>query len=119
MRVWQTYHDRLAPLELAGLLRRPVVPPDREHNAHLYHVIIERTIDRAEVLAAMRAAGIDAVFHYVPLHDTKAGQRFGRTGSAMTITDDLSRRLIRLPLWCGLSGAKIDHVVAVLDRVLR
>jgi dTDP-4-amino-4,6-dideoxygalactose transaminase len=119
MRVWQAYHDRLAPLELAGQLRRPVVPPDREHNAHLYHVIIERTIDRAEVLAAMRAAGIDAVFHYVPLHDTGAGHRFGRTGSAMTITDDLSRRLIRLPLWCGLSDAKIDHVVAVLDRVLR
>jgi dTDP-4-amino-4,6-dideoxygalactose transaminase len=119
MRVWQAYHDRLAPLELAGQLRRPVVPPDREHNAHLYHVITGRGIDRAEVLTAMRAAGIDAVFHYVPLHDTKAGQRFGRAGSGMAVTDDLSRRLIRLPLWCGLSDGEIDQVVAVLSRVLR
>jgi dTDP-4-amino-4,6-dideoxygalactose transaminase len=68
----------------------------------------------------MRAAGIDAVFHYVPLHSSPAGRRFGRASGALDVTSDMSARLIRLPLWCGMTDADIDCVVdAMRDAVAR
>jgi dTDP-4-amino-4,6-dideoxygalactose transaminase len=53
----------------------------------------------------VKAEGIEAPFHYIPLHSSDAGRRFGRTVGPLTFTDDLSERLIRLPLWSGMGGA--------------
>jgi dTDP-4-amino-4,6-dideoxygalactose transaminase len=115
---WQHYHDALAPLEQKGLLRRPIVPADCTHNAHMYYVLLDSQIDRQMVLNALKSAGVHSVFHYVPLHSSPAGKRYGRVHGSMAVTDRQSERLIRLPLWVGLTPEQQDRVIAVLVAAL-
>ena len=112
---WRRYHDMLTPLEQQGLLRRPTVPSDCQHNGHLYYVVLAPEIDRQKVLDAFRQNGIGAVFHYVPLHSSPAGLRFGRAHGELALTTSLSEQLIRLPMWVGLTEPQQQRVVDVLS----
>jgi dTDP-4-amino-4,6-dideoxygalactose transaminase len=117
---WDSYHAALAPLEAKGLLRRPVVPPNCEHNAHMYYVLLPPELDRQAVLNELKRQEIFSVFHYVPLHSSPAGKRYGRVHGTMGMTEQLSERLIRLPLWVGISEAQQERVVSALtDAVCR
>lgn len=111
---WQRYHELLEPLEAKGILRRPIVPGECEHNAHMYYVLMAPEIDRQEVLDSFKRNEIWSVFHYVPLHSSPAGERYGRTHGDLDVTNRQSERLIRLPLWVGLSEEQQDRVVEVL-----
>jgi dTDP-4-amino-4,6-dideoxygalactose transaminase len=111
---WQRYHEMLAPLETDGLLRRPVIPEGCQHNAHMYYVLLSPEVERQPVLDEFRKCGIGAVFHYVPLHSAPAGKRYGRMHGDLPVTEDLSERLIRLPLWVGLTETQQERVVSVL-----
>ena len=117
--IWSRYHKALAPLERLGLLRRPVVPDNCQHNAHMYYVILANKIDRQRILNWLKQSGISAVFHYVPLHSAPGGRRYGRTSGSLDHTDDLSSQLIRLPLWIGLSEEQQNRVVQALVDALR
>jgi dTDP-4-amino-4,6-dideoxygalactose transaminase len=116
--LWNHYHESFEPLERRGILRRPIIPEGCSHNAHMYYVLLAPGADRAAVLAALENEGIQAVFHYVPLHDSPAGRRYGRVNGDLTVTDDLSSRLIRLPMWIGLQEADQDRIVDALMRIL-
>lgn len=111
---WQWYHELLEPLEAEGILRRPVVPDGCQHNAHMYYVLLNPKIERQDVLDELKRNEIWSVFHYVPLHSSPGGQRYGRTSGTLDVTDSRSERLIRLPLWVGLSKAQQEKVVQVL-----
>lgn len=115
---WERYHAILAPLEAKGLLRRPVIPEDCQHNAHMYYVLLAPEIDRQVVLSELKRHEIFSVFHYVPLHSSPAGQRYGRAHGALDITNRLSERLVRLPLWVGLTEAQQNRVVDVLANAV-
>ena len=115
---WNRYHAALAPIEEKGLLRRPVVPADCGHNAHMYYVLLAPGIDRQAVLQNLKERGIHAVFHYVPLHSSPGGRRYGRVHGSMAVTDDQSGRLVRLPLWVGLAPDLQDWIVATLSKCL-
>ncbi len=115
---WKHYHAALSPLEERGVLRRPVIPDGCQHNAHMYYVLLAPGVDRQAVLAELKRNEIGAVFHYVPLHSSPAGQRFGRAHGVLDVTNRQSGRLIRLPLWIGLKGAQQDRIVDVLSSVL-
>lgn len=115
---WQHYHDLLEPLEAKGWLRRPVVPDECQHNAHMYYVLLAPKFDRQAVLSSLKQDGINAVFHYVPLHSSPAGLRYGRVHGLMTVTDAQSERLVRLPLWVGLTEAQQNSVVESLVRAI-
>lgn len=116
--IWDHYHAALAGLESKGLLRRPIVPQDCQHNAHMYYVLLAPGVDRQAVLEALKRHAIYAVFHYVPLHSSPAGARLGRVHGSMEITDGYSARLLRLPLWLGLTRDQQDRVVSVLASAL-
>jgi dTDP-4-amino-4,6-dideoxygalactose transaminase len=116
---WQRYHEMLAPIEQQGLFRRPIVPPDCKHNGHMYYILLAPEIDRQQVLDELKRNKIHAVFHYVPLHSSPAGMRFGRAHGDLSLTTSLSQRLIRLPMWFGLSEAQQQRVVDVLSVFLR
>jgi dTDP-4-amino-4,6-dideoxygalactose transaminase len=116
---WERYHALLAPLETEGLLRRPIIPAGCTHNGHMYYVLLGEGISRDAVLAELRRRGISSVFHYVPLHSSPGGRRYGRPVGAMAVTDRLSERLVRLPLFVGLQPEQQDTVVEVLHSVLR
>lgn len=115
---WQHYHELLEPLESKGLLRRPIVPNDCQHNAHMYYVLLAPGIDRRMVLDEFKRNDIGAVFHYVPLHSSPAGERYGRVHGSLDVTDNQSKRLVRLPLWIGLSEQQQGRVVDVLKKVV-
>jgi dTDP-4-amino-4,6-dideoxygalactose transaminase len=117
--IWQRYHGMLAELEKEGLLRRPVVPANCRHNGHLYYVLLPEGSDRNEVLRELKANGVHAVFHYVPLHSSPAGRRFGRSSGDLALTTSLSERLIRLPIWIGLGEAQQQRVCDLLGTILR
>lgn len=115
---WGRYYAMTQPLEAAGLLRRPLVPVDCTHNAHMFYILLADGIDRQAVLNGLSEGGVSAVFHYVPLHSSPAGQELGRSSGPMTVTDHVHGRLIRLPLWCGLSESQQERVVDTLSAVL-
>ncbi|MGR9036452.1 MAG: dTDP-4-amino-4,6-dideoxygalactose transaminase [Gammaproteobacteria bacterium] len=111
---WKRYHELLEPLESEGLLRRPVIPSECKHNAHMYYVLLSPDIDRQFVLEEFKRNDILSVFHYIPLHSSPAGQKYGKTSGALPVTNFLSERLIRLPLWMGLTEEQQQRVVDVL-----
>ena len=114
---WQRYHELLEPLEFKGILRRPIVPDDCQHNAHMYYVLLAPEIDRKKVLDVFKRNDIWSVFHYVPLHSSPAGKRYGRVHGDLDVTNQQSERMVRLPLWVGLSDEQQYRVVDVLSRV--
>jgi dTDP-4-amino-4,6-dideoxygalactose transaminase len=116
--IWCNYHKLLEPLEESGLIRRPIVPEDCQHNGHMYYVLLDNSIDRQRVLSEMKQAGIWAVFHYVPLHNSPGGNLFGRVHGDMDVTNRQSESLIRLPMWIGLSTSQQIEVVEILQKAL-
>lgn len=115
---WNRYHDGLERLERTGVLRRPIIPADCEHNAHMYYVLLAPGTDRQALLQGLKQEQVNSVFHYVPLHSSPAGRRYGRVHGSMTVTDGCSERLLRLPLWVGITDEQQDHVMQVLVRML-
>ncbi|MGH8735953.1 MAG: dTDP-4-amino-4,6-dideoxygalactose transaminase [Burkholderiales bacterium] len=115
--LWNRYHARLEPCEQSGRIRRPVIPPGCRHNAHMYYVLLPSLEHRTRLIARLRARGIGAVFHYVPLHSSPAGRRFGRSAGPMDNTDRVSSRLLRLPLWLGLDAGVPDAVAREIDAL--
>jgi len=114
MDIWQRYHAALAPLEDAGKLRRPIIPEDCQHNAHMFYVVFADLATRSKAIAHLRAADISAVFHYVPLHDSPVGKARGRAVGEMTQTRLAADGLLRLPLWLGVEA----YQQTVVDRLL-
>jgi dTDP-4-amino-4,6-dideoxygalactose transaminase len=115
---WYLYHEMLDPLESSGLIRRPIIPQDCQHNAHLYYILANSPEQRCQLLSDFKEKGILSLFHYVPLHSSPAGKRYARTHGDLAKTDSLSQRLIRLPLWCTISEAQQAAVVDTLRASL-
>jgi dTDP-4-amino-4,6-dideoxygalactose transaminase len=116
---WSIYHERLAPAEARGVLARPSVPAGRRHDAHIYYVLLPDRRERDRAIARLARAGVQAAFHFVPLHSSPAGRRHGRTAGPLEVTDDVAARLLRLPMWPGLSERDVEHVVAALAGAAR
>jgi dTDP-4-amino-4,6-dideoxygalactose transaminase len=111
MAIWDRYHEAFADLEAEGSVRRPTVPAGHVHNGHLYYLVLATAAARTAFIDALRANGVFASFHYVPLHSSPAGLAFGRAAGELRNTDELSRRLVRLPLWVGLDEESVDRVI--------
>lgn len=118
LEAWKRYHDLLESLESGGHLRRPVVPDECRHNAHMYYILLAPQTDRKRVLAELKRQGIGAVFHYVPLHSSPAGLRHGRAHGDLPVTNSVAERLIRLPLWMGISAEQQERVVSLLSKAV-
>ena len=119
LELWRRYHVALSPLEERGLLRRPIIPAECMHNAHMYYVLLSPGTQRDQVLQQLKRQGISSVFHYVPLHSAPAGRRYGRVHGSMAVTDQTSEALIRLPLWVGLTADQQDRIVEALTGTLQ
>ncbi len=102
--IWDYYHGQLGFLEKSDVLRCPVIPEDCNHNAHMYYVLLPNLKVRTDLIEKLKLLGINAVFHYIPLHSSPAGQRYGRPHGALTVTEGMADRLLRLPLWLGVES---------------
>jgi len=118
LEIWGWYAEAFAALEQRGLVRLPVIPADREHNAHMFYLLVADRSKRARLLADLNDNGINAVFHYVPLHSAPAGRRYGRACGSLPQTDSVAGRLVRLPLWIGMQQCDVGRAVDVVERSL-
>jgi dTDP-4-amino-4,6-dideoxygalactose transaminase len=118
LNTWAHYHHLAEPLERAGLLRRPVIPADCAHNAHIYYILVPEDVHRSTVVQHLKDNDINAIFHYVPLHTSTAGMRLGRAHGTLVNTVRLSERLLRLPLWLGITREQQERIVNCLRAVL-
>lgn len=117
--IFARYHEAFGPLQTEGRLRLPTVPPGCEPNGHLFYLILNSEQERDGLLTYLNAAGVNAVFHYVPLHDSPAGERYGRTSGSLRITDDISRRLLRLPCYFALGEHEQQRVLETVGGFFR
>lgn len=111
--IWEQYHAGLESLERDGLLTRPTVPDGCQHSGHLYYFLMPTAEQRTTMLSNLRGRDVNAVFHYVPLHDSPGGRRYGRTAGSLDVTNDASQRLVRLPLWPGMASSDVERIIEV------
>lgn len=116
LRIWSKYHKVFEDLENDGKIRRPIIPKDSKHNGHIYYLLLNKRYSRDTVLKKLKANGINAVFHYQPLHSSPAGKKYGKCTSALPVTDDISERIIRLPMWIGFD--EHERVHTILSNIL-
>ena len=117
---WKSYYDAFADLEKRGLVTLPAVPEGCVHNAHMFYLKCRDLEERTALIAFLKERDILAVFHYVPLHSAPAGLRFGRFSGEDVYTTRESDRLVRLPLYYGLTAddqAKVIRAVRDFYRV--
>ena len=113
---WQRYYDALIPLQEAGNVSLPVIPEGCIHNAHMFYLKTAGIEERTALLAHLKASDIMAAFHYVPLHTAEAGSEFGLFVGEDRYTTTESERLVRLPMWYGLSEVDQLRVVAAVNE---
>lgn len=114
LRLWQRYYDALRPLAAQGRIQLPLLPADCEHNAHMFYIKLRDSDDRQALISWMKEAEILTVFHYIPLHSSPAGQRFGRFHGEERFTTAESERLLRLPLFYNLTDNNQNTVISSL-----
>ena len=112
--IWKIYHQSFEALEAQDRIRRPVIPSDCTHNAHMYYLLLPSLDQRTAFIANLKERDITPVFHYVPLHNSPMGRRFGRSSGDLKLTENLSERLVRLPLWLGIG----EHQALVVQQVI-
>jgi len=112
--IWEAYHEGLSASEADEVIRRPVVPEHCKHNAHMYYLLSQSLSHRSSIIELLGQQGVNAVFHYVPLHSSPGGKRYGRPSGALRQTNDLAARLLRLPLWVGVDTKEVLSRLAMV-----
>jgi len=114
--IWHHYHQKFSSLEKQEYLRRPIVPALMESNAHIFYLLITEHNKRDTILSLLRDRGVDACFHYIPLHSTEYGAKVGRMSGKLSVTESIYNSLVRLPLWAGMTVEEGQITVkAVID----
>ena len=113
---WNTYYELLTPLKEKGCIDLPIVPEGCVHNAHMFYIKTKDLEERSKLIAFLKENGIGAVFHYIPLHSSLAGQQFGRFHGEDKYTTKESERLLRLPMCYGLEKKDIEYVVSKIKE---
>lgn len=116
--IWRQYHQQLEELENKELMRRPMIPEECDHNAHMYYILVNHKKDRAKIIEQLKERGIHCVYHYVPLHSSPAGKKYAKTYGDLSYTNDLSERIIRLPLWFGLCQKDVFYIIDNIRQIM-
>ena len=110
MEIYNYYNENLAPLAAQGKVEQPYVPAECSHNAHMYYLKVRNMDVRTQLLEYLREKGIYSVFHYIPLHSSPAGMKFGRFSGEDVYTTRESERLLRLPMFYNLDMESVKYV---------
>jgi len=117
LNVWNAYYTTLKPFEEAGKIRLPVVPDYAGHNAHLFYVLFNDEQTRDRVMNQLKEKEIHAVFHYVPLHSAPVGLGLGYRKEDLPVTEDISGRLLRLPMYAGMTTDQLEMIKLELVKL--
>jgi dTDP-4-amino-4,6-dideoxygalactose transaminase len=110
-RVWERYRSGLADWARQNGVTLPVVPADRQHPHHMFYVLMPNLAARHQLMDRLKSRGILSVFHYLPLHISEMGRRFGGRDGQCPVTEDVSDRLLRLPFYNSLNESDQDLVI--------
>ena len=113
---WNRYYEGLSGLAADGRIELPVIPENCKHNAHMFYVKAADIEERDALIRYLKENGVQAVFHYVPLHSSPAGRRFGRFHGEDRYTTNTFERLLRLPMYYGLKEEDTDYVCSVIRK---
>jgi dTDP-4-amino-4,6-dideoxygalactose transaminase len=112
---WNYYYEKLTPLARTGLIDIPVIPQECSHNAHMFYIKVKDLSERTKLISFLNDNDVHSVFHYIPLHSAPAGRQFGSFFGEDKYTTIESERLIRLPLYFGLTKDDIEKVAYVIN----
>jgi dTDP-4-amino-4,6-dideoxygalactose transaminase len=113
--IWETYHAELAGWAARNDVRQPYVPEHCQQPFHMYYLLLPSLESRTHLIDVLKAHGMLAVFHYLPLHLSRMGRAYGGQPGGCPVTEDLSDRLLRLPFYYSLSPAEQAEVIAVIS----
>jgi dTDP-4-amino-4,6-dideoxygalactose transaminase len=116
IRAWWKYYEGLKELKEKGLIELPYIPSHCKFNGHMFYIKVKDMNERNKLLDYLKQNGIAAVFHYVPLHRSPAGLKYGRFCGEDRFTTKESERLIRLPLFYNIKDEEIDYVVNAIYK---
>jgi dTDP-4-amino-4,6-dideoxygalactose transaminase len=119
LHLWNRYHRLLQPLAEAGQVQLPTVPDGCMHNGHIYYVLSPSKSSRDALMRSLNEAGVGASFHYIPLHVSPAGRRYGRAPEPLVHTEDCAGRILRLPLFPSLTEEQQDHICSLLAALIQ
>lgn len=108
--LWKQYYEELTQLAENGKIELPTVPKECVHNAHMFYFKVKNLEERTKLLNYLKENGVHAVFHYIPLHNAPAGKKYGYFHGSDTYTTKESNRLIRLPMYDGLTSEQIHYI---------
>lgn len=116
LKSWDLYYRLLLPLSDQGKIELPIIPAECKHNGHMFYIKAKDLAERTELIEYLYQNSVNAVFHYVPLHSAPAGCKFGRFYGEDKYTTCESNRLVRLPMWFGLSKDNVEKVVDLVNN---
>ena len=114
MEIWQNYDEFFSRYD--GKIRRPYIPNNCKHNAHMYYVLFKNLAERTQFIDYMKSNGINPVFHYIPLHSSPAGIKYGRVSGDMAVTDRVSDTLVRMPMYYTLSDDELSSIKSFITK---
>ncbi len=117
--LWNIYYEYLKPLEELGLIELPKIPEYCQHNGHIFYIKVRDKNERGKLIEYLKQNGISSAFHYIPLHSSPAGKKFGRFHGKDEFTTKESERLLRLPMYFDLSLEEIEHIVFTISNFYR
>ncbi len=105
--IWNYYFEAFEDLENSSQIKRPSIPKHVSHNGHIFYLLLENNQKRDHFISEMKVRGIDCVFHYIPLHSSSMGRRFGKISETLKVTEDCASRIVRLPMWIGMDYKEV------------
>ncbi|MEX0267752.1 dTDP-4-amino-4,6-dideoxygalactose transaminase [Leptolyngbyaceae cyanobacterium UHCC 1019] len=115
---WSRYQSAFTRLEFEQVARCPLIPAHCQHNGHIYHLLLDSLATRTVILKHLKDNGIQATFHYVPLHSSPAGLKYCRNSGELSVTDDISDRILRLPMSTNMTMADCDRIISLVFEAL-
>ena len=115
LQIWNQYHSGFDSLAKMGAISIPFIPAECQHNGHMFYLKVKNLAERTALISHLSKKDVHSVFHYVPLHSSIAGQKYGRFHGEDRYTTTESDRLIRLPMWYGMHQREIEQVIQAVD----
>lgn len=115
-KLWNLYYEILSPLQSQGIIQLPVIPKGCTHNAHIFFIKTKDIAERTELINFLKTNGIMAVFHYIPLHSSPAGLKYGRFYGEDKYTTKESERLLRLPMYYDLELEQVEYIADTVKK---
>ena len=116
MEIWNKYYNIFEKYELEGRIRRPFIPEHCQHNAHMFYIIFNSLDERTNFIDYLKSNNIYAPFHYIPLHSSPAGEKYGRYTGNMTNTNKIGDTLVRMPLFYNLTDEELEKIILTVNK---